>query len=175
MSLPVSLKQLLQDYQFPSNAPPSDLEDSNSTVQCRRTRDILKTLDSKYQSEKSNAELIHDLAIVNFARGFILRAEELFISAKNLDAQNPYITYNLGILYYNARRYKQAEQEWLSSLKLNPAFGNAYLDLTYLYYEQGLFEQAWTNCQLTLKQGISVPDGLILEIRNNLHVKGKQQ
>ena len=104
----------------------------------------------------------------------MVRAEELFLSAENLDAHNPTIPYNLGILYYDAHHYKQAEQEWLSSLKLNPAFGNAYLNLTYLYYEQGLFEQAWTNYQLTLKQGIAVPDGLMHEIQNNLHGGGKK-
>jgi tetratricopeptide (TPR) repeat protein len=113
---------------------------------------------------------MHALAIVNYARGFFIRAEELFLSAKTLDPQNAEIPYNLGILYYDAHRYKQTELEWLLSLKLNPSFGNAYLNLTYLYYEEGEFVKAWTNCQLALKQGIIVPNGLMKEIKSKLHV-----
>jgi hypothetical protein len=170
MSLPLSLKQQIQNYQIPLNAPVIDIEAGDSTKNCRRTRDILETLENRFKKDSSNKELIHELAIVNYARGFFIRAEELFLFAKKLDPQNADIPYNLGILYYDAHRYRQTELEWLLSLKLNPSFGNSYINLTYLYYEQGEFVKAWTNCQLALKQGIIVPNSLIREIKSKLHV-----
>jgi tetratricopeptide (TPR) repeat protein len=168
MSLPLSLKQQIQNYQIPLDAPVIDASDS--TRNCKRIRDILETLENKFKNDSSNKELMHALAIVNYARGFFIRAEELFLSAKTLDPQNAEISYNLGILYYDAHRYKQTELEWLLSLKLNPSFGNAYINLAYLYYEQGEFVKAWTNCQLALKQGIIIPNSLIREIKSKLHV-----
>jgi len=170
MSLPLSLKQQIQNYQIPLDAPVIDVEANDSTKNCSRTRDILEILESKFINDSSNKELMHALAIVNYARGFFIRAEELFLSAKKIDPQNADIPYNLGILYYDAHRYKQTELEWLLSLNLNPSYGNAYLNLAYLYYEQGEFVKAWTNCQLALKQGMTVPTGLIKEIKNKLHV-----
>ncbi|MGA3288096.1 MAG: hypothetical protein ABSD46_11800 [Bacteroidota bacterium] len=170
MSLPLSLKQQIQNYQIPLNAPVIDIEASDSTKNCRRTRDLLETLENRFKKDSSNKELIHELAIVNYARGFFMRAEELFLFAKKLDPQNADIPYNLGILYYDAHRYRQTELEWLLSLKLNPSFGNSYINLTYLYYEQGEFVKAWTKCQLALKQGIIVPNSLIKEIKSKLHV-----
>jgi protein O-mannosyl-transferase len=168
MSLPLSLQQQIQNYKIPLDTAVIDAGDS--TGNCKRIRDILETLESKFKNDASNKELAHMLAIVNYARGFLIRAEELFHSAKILDPQNDEIPYNLGILYYDAHFYKQTELEWLLSLKLNPSFGNAYINLVYLYYEQGEFEKAWSNCQLALKQGIIVPDALIKAIKSKLHV-----
>jgi tetratricopeptide (TPR) repeat protein len=173
MSLPSSLKQQIRSYRIPSDAPPIDVEIGTSIKNCRRTRDILGNLENKLKNEPSNRELLHSLAIVNYARGFFVKAEELFLYAKTLDSKNANISYNLGILYYDAYRYKQSEQEWLSAVKLNPIFGDAYLNLAYLYYQQGQFDQAWNNCQQALKQGIDVPGNLIQEIESKSQVGEK--
>ncbi len=170
MSLPLSLKQQIQNYRIPLNTPVVDIEARDSIKNCKRTRDILETLEIKFINDSSNKELIHALAISNYARGFFLRAEELFLFAKKLDPQNANIPYNLGILYYDAHRYRQTELEWLLSLELNPSFDIVYFNLTYLYYEQGEFVKAWTICQLAVKQGIIIPDGLLKEIKSKLHV-----
>jgi tetratricopeptide (TPR) repeat protein len=170
MSLPLPLKEQIQNYKIPFDAPLMDVQTDELSKTCRRTRDILETLEKKYKVDPSNKELIHALAIVNYARGFFVRAEKLFIDAKELDPNNADIPYNFGIFYYDAHRHRQTESEWLLSLRLNPSLGNAYLNLAYLYYEQGDFEKAWTNCQLALKQGTIVSNELIKEIKskNNL-------
>lgn len=173
MSMPLSLKQQIQNYQIPSDAPVIDIETSDSTKNCIRTRSMLETLENRFKKDSSNKELVHSLALVNYARGFFMRSEELFLFAKTLDPQNADIPYNFGIFYYDAHRPKQAEQEWLLSLKLNSSFGNVYNNLIYLYYEQGEFVKAWTNYQLALKQGIIVPDGLIKEIKSKLQKQEK--
>lgn len=170
MSLPLPLKEQIQNYKIPFDAPLMDVQTDELSKTCRRTRDILETLEKKYKVDPSNKELIHALAIVNYARGFFVRAEKLFIDAKELDPNNADIPYNFGIFYYDAHRHRQTESEWLLSLRLNPSLGNAYLNLAYLYYEQGDYEKAWTNCQLALKQGTIVSNELIKEIKskNNL-------
>jgi Tfp pilus assembly protein PilF len=111
---------------------------------------------------------VHSLAIVNYARGLFVRAEELFLLAKRIDPQNADIPYNYGIFNYDAHRPQKSEKEWLLSVKLNPSYGNAYLNLSYLFYEQGKFEEAWTNCQSALKHGITVPISLIKEIEKKV-------
>jgi hypothetical protein len=171
MRLPLSLKEQIQTYKIRSDASPIDLEVDDSIKNCRQTRDILKILEIKLKDNPSNRELLHALAIAKFARGFFVESERLFISAKALDPQNANIPFNLGILYYDSRRYNQSEQEWLSAVKLDPAFGDAYLDLSYLYYQQGQFDLAWNNCQQGLKHGADVPSSLVQEIASKRGTK----
>jgi protein O-mannosyl-transferase len=168
MSLPVSLQEQIRNYKIPFDASLLDVQKNDSAKNCRRTRDILETLERQYKVDPSNKELFHALAITNYARGFFVRAEKLFIASQALDPKNADIPYNFGIFYYDAHRIKQTESEWLLSLKLNPSYGNAYLNLAYLYYEQGKFEEAWKNCQLAMKQGLIVSDGLTNELKSKL-------
>ncbi len=168
MSLPSSLMSQIHSFQIPLNASAIDVETNDSAKNCIRTRSILETLENRFKKDPSNKELVHSLAIVNYARGLFVRAEELFLFAKRIDPQNADIPYNYGIFNYDAHRPQKSEKEWLLSVKLNPSYGNAYLNLSYLYYEQCKFEEAWTNCQSALKHGITVPISFIKEIEKKV-------
>jgi protein O-mannosyl-transferase len=173
MNVPVSLAQQLQNYRIPPDVSVIDIETNDSTKNCIRTRYIIETLEKRFKNDSTNKELVHSLAIVNYARGFFVRAEELFITAKRLDPENYNIPYNFGIFYYDAHRPGQAEKEWLLSLELNREFGNTYTNLAYLFYEQGEIVKAWTYCQLASKKGIIIYDGLLKEIKNRFKEQEK--
>jgi tetratricopeptide (TPR) repeat protein len=125
---------------------------------------ILSKAENGVRAEPKNPEIVHSLAVVEFTRGFYIRSEKNFLSAKEIDILNPDIPYNLGILYYYSHRRDKAEQNWLEALKIAPALGRAHLNLSSLYYESGRFEPAWEHCQKALKTGIDVPEGLVKEL-----------
>jgi Tfp pilus assembly protein PilF len=62
----------------------------------------------------------------------------------------------------------KAEKAWQEAVQLNPAMGDAHLNLSYLYYESGHYQTAWDHCQKAMQLGMAVPPGLVNEIKNHI-------
>ena len=53
-------------------------------------------------------------------------------------------------------------------MRLDPAMGDAHLNLSYLYYEPGQYQTAWDHCQKAMQLGMAVPPDLVTEIHKNI-------
>ena len=128
---------------------------------------VIDTLKYELNSMSHDSEIHHAMAVAYFARGFLIKSEENFISAIRENPQDADIHFNLGILYYEAHMNKKAEKEWLEAVRLHPTMGNGYLNLTCLYYEMGQYELAWIYCQKAM-QFTNPPAGLIAKIQKKI-------
>lgn len=66
----------------------------------------------------------------------------LYKHALSLDSQCFGAHLNLGTLYFNQKKLKQAEQHYRAAIELHPRYVLAHFNLASLYDEQGQFEKA---------------------------------
>jgi protein O-mannosyl-transferase len=126
---------------------------------------ILENLKNELKSNQSDPEVLHALAVASFARGFFLSSENYFLSARRENPHDATIPYNLGILYYSGYAGVNAQRAWYDALQLDPAMGNAHINLSFYYYEVGQYALAWDHCQKAIQLGIDVPSTFVLELK----------
>jgi len=163
MNIPKKLDQEIRAVQRISRLS----KDSSTAVSKEELWKIADTLKNELRSNHNDPELHHALAIVYFARGFLLSSEINFSTALQEKPQDANVHYNLGILYYSAHEEKKAEKEWLNALRLDSTMGKAHDNLSFLYYESGQNELAWLHCQKAMQYGIQISPEFIKEIRKN--------
>jgi tetratricopeptide (TPR) repeat protein len=143
-------------------------EDSCTAVSKKELWKIIDNLKNELRTSHADPELHHALAIVYFARGFLLSSEENFLAAIQGKPQDANVPYNLGVLYYSAHVRNNAEKAWLEALRLDPTMGKAHHNLSFLYYESGQNELAWLHCQKAMQCGIQISPGFVKEIRKKI-------
>jgi len=67
--------------------------------------------------------------------------------AQELNPLSPWITRNVGLVFYWARQYDQAIMHFRKALEIDPNVRTAYSGLVYASVQQGLFAEALAACQ----------------------------
>jgi len=105
-------------------------------------------------SEENGLETESSRDIENHSKFYFQDVEKETEEALTILKDNPNddITYvNLGIIYYDKRRYKQAEKMFKKALELNPENKSAYESLRIMYGEQRNFDEERKMLERMLK------------------------
>ena len=132
-------------------------------------RSLLREVEEERNRIPKETARRHALAVLYFARGYLVRSVEEFRAAIEQDARNPELRYNLGVLYYDAHFGAKAEQEWLAAIERNPMMADAHHNLCYWYYEQEQYYKARDHLNEALQLGANVAPDLVREIERNLN------
>ncbi len=76
---------------------------------------------------------------------------EAYRKAIDLDPQSAGAQVNLGTIYFNARRYPEAEQHYRRALEIDPEYALAHFDLANLYDERGDRSKALTHYEAAIR------------------------
>ncbi|MEK7088833.1 MAG: tetratricopeptide repeat protein, partial [Patescibacteria group bacterium] len=58
---------------------------------------------------------------------------------------------NLGLIYANKNKLKEAEEEYKKELEINPYYDNAYYNLGLLYWNEKRYDEAVNSWKKTLE------------------------
>ena len=75
---------------------------------------------------------------------------------------------NLGIAYYKKNDFDSAKPQFLKSVVLNPANGNAHSLLTYIYYKNKDYLSAYKHGLLALQYGVNVDSSLMIFLQSKI-------
>ncbi|MDP2885032.1 MAG: glycosyltransferase family 39 protein [Ignavibacteria bacterium] len=146
-----------------------------SSFSTQEVRSLLEEAEQARWSRPDDPTLHHRLAVINFARGYYVRSMEEFQKATAEEAENADLQFNLGVLCYDGHAVRKAEQAWLKALQLNSRMAEAHQNLSYLFYEQKQYENAWSHAQEATRLGAPVIPGLATEIQKFLGSSQRQQ
>jgi tetratricopeptide (TPR) repeat protein len=83
---------------------------------------------------------------------------EAYQKAIELDPKSAGALVNLGTIYFNARKWAEAEQRYSQALEVDPEYALAHFDLANLYDERGDRPKALTHYQAALRISPSYAD-----------------
>jgi len=83
---------------------------------------------------------------------------EAYQKAVELDAKSAGALVNLGTVYFNSRKYPEAERHYRQALEVDPDYALAHFDLANLYDERGDRIKAQTHYELALQASPNYAD-----------------
>lgn len=169
-----------------SKARPSIMKALAIDDSLAQAHNALGELKYQYEYDWAGAEkefkrataLNSNVAWIRQAYGWFLMSEGRFNEARTemdkareLDPSSITIMAGRGRLFYFARQYEQATQEFLNILAINPTDSSAYYALYTIYQQRGMYKEA---VEIFLKgaTGNNVPSERIEEFRNAFEVGG---
>jgi tetratricopeptide (TPR) repeat protein len=100
---------------------------------------------------------------------------EAYEKAISLDAKSAGALVNLGTIYFNTRKFAEAEQYYRQALEVDPQYALAHFDLANLYDERGDRTRAQTHYELAIAASPNYADAhynlALLYQGSNQHMK----
>jgi tetratricopeptide (TPR) repeat protein len=96
------------------------LQRSHQLLNARDTVAALDALSSSIESDKAAIEPLNLAGIIYYRLGEADKSEVLFTKAVSLDSANASARFNLGMVYWQSGKLKQAHAQWLAALAASP-------------------------------------------------------
>ena len=112
---------------------------------------------NKQQISRNGAQLL-EAAVKAHKAGNIKNAESLYLDAINSGFRHEIAFSNLGLIYENTNRQKEAVSTYKRAISINPKFADAYLNLGNLLQVLGNLDQALASTLKSLEIKPNNPD-----------------
>jgi hypothetical protein len=146
--------------------------DARRAAQLQATRDeldlIRQSLVAARERTPGRTDILHSLASVHFAQGWLLTGERILLEVAAAEPDNAEVFYNLGVLYYEGHKVAKAGNAWNVALDIDSTMADAHQNLAYLYLTWNRHEEAWNHCQKAIRFGAQVSRDLVEAIETKV-------
>jgi len=120
----------------------------NLGVTYEKQGDIPKAIRSYQMALKLKPDFVRALYKLKATMPYMI---SLWENAARKDPENPYLHYNIGLMYSTLERYDKAIQKYQLAVKLKPDYVDAYSNLGVVYADQGKLEEAIRNFRTAVR------------------------